>query len=79
MTNVRLAFAAARLSRSSPENWQQFVAEFEAHAAAQAGVCIQSPTEQLQRNQGHAQQAAHLLKVFQNCRQMADKYEDKQK
>lgn len=72
-----LVLASARLARSAPESWKQFLGAFELYSQQHADNCIQSSIEELQRNQGRAQSVAHLYKLFSECLVIADKKEGK--
>jgi len=75
----QLILLAARLARSSPENWKQFLDGFRAYADQQRDNCIQSPLEILPVAQGRAQTAAHLYGLLADCIASADKIEGKRK
>lgn len=72
-----LIFAAAALARASPENWRTFVGGLAVRSDHMRELLVNSPTGTLQGHQGHAQELAHLLKLFQNCTQLADKLKGK--
>jgi hypothetical protein len=78
-TEIPLAQAAARLARTSPESWGQFVSAFEAFTAETTTQCVQSPIDELQRNQGRAQAITRLQNTLSTCRQIADKHERNKK
>jgi len=40
-------------------------------------LLVNSPADTLQGHQGHAREIAQLLKMFQNCVQLADKLKGK--
>lgn len=71
--------AAARLARSAPESWKQFLGAFQAHSSQQIQNCIKSPLDELPRNQGRAQATAHLFGLLADCMASADKIEGKRK
>lgn len=74
-----LILAAAKLARSSPENWKQFLDGFRVFTDQQRDNCIQSPIENLPVAQGRAQISAHLHGLLSDCLAMADKIEGKRK
>jgi hypothetical protein len=74
-----LIFAAARLARSSPDNWKQFLGAFRAYADQHRDNCIQSAIPTLQVAQGRAQLAALLLQLLTDSVANADKIEGKRK
>jgi len=69
--------ASARLARSAPKSFEDFLGAFSAYAARQASNCIMSPVETLQVNQGRAQAASVLLTLLKDCVATADKLEDR--
>jgi len=74
-----LILASARLARSSPESWKQFLDGFRVYTDQQRDNCIQSPLENLPVAQGRAQLAAHLYGMLADCIASADKIEGKRK
>lgn len=74
-----LILAAARLARSAPEGWQQFLGAFQSYANQQRDNCVQSPLDLLPVTQGRAQCAAHLQGLFAECLSKADQIEGKRK
>lgn len=74
-----LILAAARLARSHPEGWKQFLWAFRAYADQHRDNCIQSPLTTLPVAQGRAQLAALLHVLFAECQASADKIEGKRK
>lgn len=74
-STTNLTMAAARLARSAPSEWNKFLEAFRDHSAAATQNCIKSTLEELPRNQGRAQTAAHHLELFTNCIASADKLE----
>ena len=77
MVDEDLIFAAADLSRATPENWRKFLLGLAVRSEYMRELLVNSPTGTLQGHQGHAQELAHLLKMFQNCTQLADKLKGK--
>lgn len=73
MASDDLIVAAARLSGSAPNDWKQFIEALRNYSNATAQQCIQSPLSELPRNQGRAQETAHLLGIMEDCRSRADK------
>ena len=74
-----LILAAARLARSSPEGWQQFLGAFRAYADQHRDNCIQASLTMLPVAQGRAQIAAQLHGLFADALVGADKIEGKRK
>lgn len=74
-----LILAAARLARSTPDGWKQFLGAFRAYADQHRDNCIQSPLTTLPVAQGRAQLAAQLNGLFAECLTSADKLEGKRK
>ena len=75
----KLILSAARLARTNPELWRQFMADFQQLSAVHVINLVQSPLESLQTAQGRAQSSAHLHDLLSNCVASADKIESKQK
>jgi len=73
----KLSLAGADIARSAPELWRKFLEAFEVYADQTMDLLVQSPVDALQVRQGHAQQAAHILKTLQNCVATADKLKGK--
>lgn len=71
--------AAARLARSAPEGWKQFLGAFQMYTNTQRDNCVQSPLDNLPVAQGRAQCAAHLLGLLAECLSKADAIEGKRK
>jgi hypothetical protein len=76
---AKLILSAARIARSNPELWRQFVADFQQLSAVHVLNLVQSPLETLQTAQGRAQNSAQLHDLLLNCVASADKIESKQK
>ena len=74
-----LIIEAARLARSAPVNWDKFIGALQRYSTATTQNCIQSPLEELPRNQGRAQAAARLYDLLANAPASADKLEGKRK
>jgi hypothetical protein len=74
-----LILAAARLARSAPEGWKQFLGAFQMYTNSQRDNCVQSPLDILPVTQGRAQCAAQLLGLFADCLSKADAIEGKRK
>lgn len=74
-----LIMAAARLARTAPINWDQFLAAVQAYSSQQITNCIQSPLDQLPVSQGRAQATARLYGILAECVSSADKIEGKRK
>lgn len=72
-----LILASARLARSAPESWKQFLGALESYSSNQISSCVQSPLDELPRAQGRAQATARLYGIFADCLASADKIERK--
>lgn len=70
---------AATLARSAPKDWDQFVGALAVYTNLQTTHCIQSPLEELPRNQGRAQNAARLYGLLADCLAKADAIEGRRK
>jgi hypothetical protein len=70
-----LILAAAKLQRTAPESWKEFLGAFEDHTNKTRDNCISSPLETLPLNQGRAQACVALLKVLRDCLSLADQIE----
>ena len=79
MSDRDLIIAAAKLARSAPENWQQFLGALEQYSNTHITNCIQSPLEALAQNQGRAQAIAALQKLLRDALKTADQIEVKNK
>lgn len=77
MIDRELILAAAKLARSAPENWDEFLGALEAYTNIQISNCISSPIEALAQNQGRAQSMVALQKVLRDCLKTADQIERK--
>ena len=74
-----VVLASARLARTAPESWRQFLGAVSTYSNAQTANCIQSPLEELPRAQGRAQATLRLLALMADCLASADKIESKRK
>lgn len=74
-----LILASARLARTSPESWKQFLGALRVYVDTYRDNCIQSPLENLPVAQGRAQASAHLYGLLAECIASADKIEGKRK
>jgi len=79
MTDRDLILAAARLARTAPESWQQFLGAFSNYTEVQRENCISSPLEHLAVNQGRAQNCVALLRLLSDAVKLADQIERKNK
>jgi hypothetical protein len=79
MNDRELILAAAKLARTAPENWNEFLGALAAHTDNQISNCISSPLEALPQNQGRAQSMVALLKVLRECLKTADQIEGKRR
>ena len=72
-----LILAAADLARASPANWTRFLAGMAVRSDQMRELLVNSPSDTLQGVQGDAREIAQLLKMLQNCVQLADKLKGK--
>ena len=79
MSDQKLILAAAKLARSAPENWNEFLGALSAHTETQISNCVSSPLEALAQNQGRAQSLVALQKVLRDCLKVADQIEGRRK
>lgn len=79
MSDRDLILAAAKLARSAPETWEEFLGALQVYTEAQISNCISSPLEELQRAQGRAQNASALLRLIRDALKNADQIERKSK
>lgn len=79
MSDRDLIIAAAKLARSAPETWEEFLGALQVYTEAQISNCISSPLEELQRAQGRAQNASALLRLIRDALKNADQIERKSK
>jgi len=68
-----LVMAAARLARSNPNTWGEFLKLFSEYTDQRKNECVQSPPETVVVAQGKAQQCAELLTLFSDVVNKADK------
>jgi hypothetical protein len=69
--------AIAMLARAAPQEWGQFLNQFENYGKQQAMACVQSPPLELNRMQGRAQQCASLQDLFSHAVKTADRMAQK--
>jgi hypothetical protein len=79
MSDRDLILAAAKLARTAPETWNEFLGAFVSYTDIQISNCISSPLEELQRAQGRAQNASTLLRLLREALKSADQIERKTK
>ena len=79
MNDRELILAAAKLARSAPETWTEFLGAFDAYTNLQISNCISSPIEALAQNQGRAQSMVALRTILRDCLKTADQIERKSK
>lgn len=72
MSDKGLVLAAARLARTAPQQWDEFLAAFGEYADDKIVECIQSPPEMLVVTQGRAQGLASLGRLLESCRKVAE-------
>ena len=79
MNDRELILAAAKIARSAPESWNEFLGALDNYTNTQISNCISSPVEALAQNQGRAQSMVALQKVLRDCLKSADQIERKNK
>ena len=79
MNDRELILAAAKIARSAPESWNEFLGALDTCTNTQISNCISSPVEALAQNQGRAQSMVALQKVLRDCLKSADQIERKNK
>lgn len=75
----KLILAAAKIARTVPGDWQQFLGAVQEYSSQQISNCVASPLEELPRAQGRAQATARLYGLLAECISSADKIEGKRK
>ena len=76
-SNEALVLASTDLAKASPENWRRFLEALAFRSENMRELLVNSPSDTLQVQQGHAREIAQLLKTLQNCVQLADKLKGK--
>ena len=79
MSERELILSAASLARSSPREWELFLAEFRKYTNVKRDQCVSSPVDTLLVAQGRAQQCVALLRLFEECVKTADQITEKRK
>lgn len=64
--------AAARLARTAPQQWDEFIEALSQYTEQKCIECIQSPPDMLQVTQGRAQALAALGRLLEDCRKTAE-------
>lgn len=59
-----LAFAAARLSRASPNTWDEFVTAFAAYTDLRVTACVNAQSDKVFEMQGRARECTELTTIF---------------
>ena len=72
MSDKDLIITAANLSRAAPEQWDRFIAAFEAYAGQRMSECVSADLGMLAVAQGRAQACAMLTVVLKDCRKQAE-------
>lgn len=72
-----LILAAASLSRTTPELWQNFLKAMAVYTEQHRNNVIMSPLPELPVNQGRAQSLSSLLDTLKSCETDADKIRSK--
>lgn len=62
-----LMLVAARLSRATPNTWDEFLKAFEAYSSDRSRDCVAAPYDKIYLAQGRAQQCAELAKLFREA------------
>ena len=79
MSEREFILSAASLARSSPREWETFLAEFKNFTSVRRDQCVSSPVDTLLVAQGRAQQCVALLRLFEECVKTADQITEKRK
>lgn len=75
MSDRELILAAAKLARTAPENWNEFLGALDVYTNTHVSNCISSPLEALAQNQGRAQSMVALQKLLRGSLKSADHIE----
>jgi hypothetical protein len=67
-----MVLAAARLARTAPQQWDEFVKAFSEYTDDKILDVIQAPPEMLQTTQGRAQGLTSLGRLLLECRKTAE-------
>lgn len=79
MIDRDLIFAAAKLARHAPGQWEEFLGALAKHTDLYVSNCISSPLDALAQNQGRAQSMTALLIGLREAVKTADQIERKSK
>lgn len=74
-----LTIAAARLARTSPTSWDEFLKALNVVSAERAASCVQAPHDQVVLAQGMARQISELHTLFTGAVAQATRLEDRMK
>lgn len=72
-TKEDLILAAAAVARSTPDTWATFMQALSGHLDEQKENLMNSPSDKLEHFQGRAQAVSALIKVFDACKENAEK------
>lgn len=75
--NQEFVKVAARLARSAPVQWQEFLAQLRVRDSSIKNSIVSSPIDDLLVLKGRAQEMASLLKDLEECIRIADQMEKK--
>jgi hypothetical protein len=72
LSDKNMVLAAARLARTAPQQWDEFVQAFAEYVDDKIVDVIQAPPEMLQIAQGRAQGLVSFSKLLADCRKTAE-------
>jgi hypothetical protein len=72
LSDKELILAAARLARTAPQQWDEFVTAYQDYTDDKIIAVVQAPVELLQTVQGRAQGLTSLGRVLTDCRKTAE-------
>jgi hypothetical protein len=72
MNDKGMVLAAARLARTAPQQWDEFVSAFQEYTDDKIVDVIQAPPDMLSTTQGRAQGLTSLGRLLMECRKMAE-------
>jgi hypothetical protein len=68
---------AARLARSAPGEWREFLEAFRKYTDARKDNCVLAQLDELQRSQGRAQQCVQLVALLSDAIKSADRMHER--
>lgn len=75
----RLTLTAAKLARTAPSQWRDFLEAFRNYTTTSTDNLIRSPLSDLPVAQGRAKECYAMLALLANCLDSADKIERSKK